>query len=134
MVIESKKVTVHQSVSEVFDFLKDTNNILELMPQDKISDWKSDETSCSFKVQGGIIISFVQVETTAPYRILLKSGERAPFPFTLTITLEEKDGHHTKGFLRFEGEVNMFLKMMSQGPLENLFNFMSEKLRERYAR
>lgn len=134
MVIESKHVTVHQTIREVFDFLKDTNNILELMPQDKISDWKSDELSCSFKVQGGIVISFVQSETEAPTRIFLKSGERAPFPFTLTINLEVKDGHHTKGYLRFDGEVNMFLKMMIQNPLENLFNFMSEKLRERYAK
>ncbi|MGV3631506.1 MAG: hypothetical protein ACO1O6_09870 [Bacteroidota bacterium] len=134
MVIESKKIIVHQTIHEVFDFLKDTNNIFELMPQDKISDWKSDETSCSFKVQGGIIISFVQAETTNPTRILLRSGEKAPFPFTLTVNLEEKDGHHTKGFMRFEGEVNMFLKMMIQNPLENLFNFMSEKLRERYAK
>jgi hypothetical protein len=51
MKIESKKELVNQSIQIVFDFLKDTRNIYELLPQDKISDWKADELSCSFKVQ-----------------------------------------------------------------------------------
>lgn len=130
--IESKKVRVNSPVQHVFDFLRDTNNILHLMPQDKISDWKSDELSCSFKVQGGIIISFVQSEVTEPTRIFLKSGEKAPFPFTLTIFLEDF-GTETEGYLKFDGQVNMFLRMMIEGPLENLFNYMSEKLRTHYA-
>ncbi|MFN5416055.1 MAG: SRPBCC domain-containing protein [Flavobacteriia bacterium] len=132
MVIESNKVIVNQNIQTVFDFLKDTNNIVELLPQDKISDWKSDELNCSFKVQGGIIISFEQVNLEEPTKIFLKSGQKAPFPFTLTIFLEEK-GTETEGFLKFDGEVNMFLKMMVQGPLEHLFNFMSDKLKAKYA-
>lgn len=132
MVIESNKVIVNQNIQTVFDFLKDTNNIVELLPQDKISDWKSDELNCAFKVQGGIIISFEQVSLEEPTKIFLKSGQKAPFPFTLTLSLEEK-GSETEGFLRFEGEVNMFLKMMVQGPLEHLFNFMSDKLKTKYA-
>lgn len=132
MVIESNKVIVNQNIQTVFDFLKDTNNIVELLPQDKISDWKSDELNCSFKVQGGIIISFEQVNLEEPTKIFLKSGQKAPFPFTLTIFLEEK-GNETEGFLKFDGEVNMFLKMMVQGPLEHLFNFMSDKLKAKYA-
>ncbi len=132
MVIESNKVIVNQNIQTVFDFLKDTNNIVELLPQDKISDWKSDELNCSFKVQGGIIISFEQVNLEEPTKIFLKSGQKAPFPFTLTLSLEEKVSE-TEGFLKFEGEVNMFLKMMVQGPLEHLFNFMSDKLKAKYA-
>lgn len=132
MILESNKVTVNQKIDVVFEFLKDTNNILHLLPQDKISDWKSDEVSCSFKVQGGVIISFEQVNLEKPTKIFLKSGEKSPFPFTLTIHLEGK-ANQTEGFLKFDGELNMFLKMMVQAPLENLFNFMSEKLKEYYA-
>ena len=65
--------------------MSDTNNILHLLPQDKISDWKSDKLSCSFKVQGGIIISFLQESVDEPTRIYLKSGEKVPFKFTLTV-------------------------------------------------
>jgi len=131
MIIESNKVTVNAKIEEVFAYLKDTNHIYELMPQDKISDWKSDELSCSFKVQGGIIISFVQTSFEEPVRIDLKSGEKAPFPFLLTIFLEARD-QKTNGYLKFEGEVNMFLKMMVEAPLTNLFNYMSQKLEQKY--
>lgn len=131
MVIESNKVVVNQKINNVFDFLKDTNNIYHLLPQDKVSDWKSDALSCSFKVQGGITISFEQTSVEEPNKIYLKSGEKAPFPFTLTLFLEEK-GNQTEGFLKFDGEVNVFLKMMVQTPLENLFNYMSERLKKHF--
>ena len=52
-------------------------------------DWKSDETSCSFKVQGGIMIPLIQVGLEEPSKIFLKSGPRAPFNFDLTIFLIE---------------------------------------------
>jgi carbon monoxide dehydrogenase subunit G len=132
MIIESTKVIVNQPVESIFTFLKDSNNILHLLPQDKISDWKSDETSCSFKVQGGIIIPLEQVSLEEPSKIFLKSGPKAPFKFDLTIFLIEK-GNETEGYLKFDGEVNAFLKIMIENPLRNLFNSMSEKLKEYYA-
>ena len=127
MIIESTKVTVNQSIGNIFTFLKDSNNILNLLPQDKISDWKSDETSCSFKVQGGVIISLIQDGQEGDSKLFLKSGEKSPFPFRLTIHLDQIDGS-TEGFIHFDGEVNMFLKMMVEKPLTNLFNYMSNKL------
>ena len=133
MKIDSKKELVNCDIQSVFDFLKDTQNIFQLLPQDKISDWKADELSCSFKVQGGIVISFVQTKLEIPSKIYLKSGEKSPFPFNLIITLEEKENNKTEGFLAFDGEVNMFLKMLVESPLKNLFDFMTDKLKEKYA-
>jgi carbon monoxide dehydrogenase subunit G len=132
MKIESKKELVNQSIQIVFDFLKDTRNIYELLPQDKISDWKADELSCSFKVQGGIVISFVQTSVESPTTICLKSGEKAPFPFTLTVNLVQIGENQTEGKLFFDGEVNMFLKMLVEAPLTNLFDFMTNKLKEKF--
>ena len=132
MIIESKKVLVNQKIQTVFDFLKDTNNIQELLPEDKITDWNSNTTSCSFKVQGGIVISFVQTELKEPIEIHMESGEKSPFPFTLVLFLEEK-ADQTEGYLKFEADVNMFLKVMIESPLENLFNYMADKLQKRYS-
>ncbi|MES2588350.1 MAG: SRPBCC domain-containing protein [Bacteroidota bacterium] len=131
MIIESNKVTVNAPIQTVFDFLKDTNNINYLLPQDKITDWKSDELSCSFKVQGGIIISFLQDRIEEPTRIFLKSGEKVPFKFTLTVFFEDK-GDKTEGYLKFDGDVNMFLKMMIEGPLTHLFNTMADNLTKHF--
>lgn len=131
MKLESDKVIVNSSISEIIDFLKNAQNLYELLPKDNISDFKADETQCSFKVQGGFEISLV--ENGVSDNILhLKSGEKTPFPFTLAVTLNAIDDQQTEGFIAFDGEVNMFLKMMVEKPLSNLFNYMSRKLKEKY--
>jgi hypothetical protein len=40
--------------------------------------------------------------------------------------------NQTLGYINFEGEVNPFLKMMVQKPLSNLFNYMSNKMKEKF--
>ena len=131
MKIDSTKVIVNASQQDIFDFLTDSNNIKELLPQDKISDFKSDKEQCSFKVQGGVIISLIQDGNEGLDVIKLKSGEGTPFPFKLFIKTSPL-GERCEGFIHFDGEVNMFLKMMVEKPLTNLFNYMSNKLQEKF--
>ncbi|MFN5147893.1 MAG: hypothetical protein ACK46O_10770 [Flavobacteriia bacterium] len=128
MKIDSTKVVVKASRETVADFLKDSHNLIHLLPQDQISDWKATSEQCSFKVQGGVIISLIQDGNDGNGKIFMKSGEKSPFPFRLTLHLEELDGT-TEGYIAFDGEVNVFLKMMVEKPLTNLFNYMSEKLK-----
>ena len=131
MKIDSTKVIVNASQQDIFDFLTDSNNIKELLPQDKISDFKSDKDQCSFKVQGGVIISLIQDGNDGLDVIKLKSGEGTPFPFKLFIKTSPQEDQ-CEGFIHFDGEVNMFLKMMVEKPLTNLFNYMSNKLQEKF--
>ena len=59
MKIESNRVIVSANQSTVATFLSDAQNLIHLLPQDKISDWKSTASECSFKVQGGVTISLI---------------------------------------------------------------------------
>jgi len=131
MIIDSEKVKVNASQIEICDFLKDSNNLIHLLPQDNISDFKSTVEECSFKVQGGVIISLIQDGVEGDSKLFLKSGEKSPFPFKLTIQLSQVD-NETEGYIHFDGEVNMFLKMMVEKPLTNLFNYMSNKLQAHF--
>lgn len=131
MIIDSTKVNVSASKEDICNFLTDMNNMIHLLPQDKISDFKSTTEDCSFKVQGGVIISLVLTGTEGNDKIFMKSGEKAPFPFTLSVNLNELDDN-TEGFIHFDGEVNMFLKMMVEKPLTSLFNYMSNKIKEHF--
>ena len=131
MTLDSEKVIVRETPANICAFLKDANNLIHLLPQDNISDFKSTEEDCSFKVQGGITISLVQDGTEGSNKVFLKSGEKSPFPFRLTINLTETDDG-TEGDIHFDGEVNMFLKMMVEKPLGNLFNYMSKKLKAHF--
>lgn len=131
MILESTKVIVNASPETVFEFLSDANNLIHILPQDKISDFKSSTEECSFKVQGGVTISLIEDGRLAGEELYLKSGASSPFPFRLSIRLAAVEGG-CEGYIHFDGQVNMFLKMMVEKPLTNLFNFMSQKLCDYY--
>lgn len=125
--IESKKVSVSAPASEVFKFLTDLNNIEKLLPIDKISEWKSDGQTCSFKVQKAYQIGFSLAESEPHQSIQYKSTEGTPFPFDLNVALHENDGQ-TEAQLLCNAEINKFLEMLVKSPLKNLFDYMADKL------
>ena len=127
MKIKADNVVVNADQATVRAFLGDSNNMEHLLPQDKISDFKATKEECSFKVQGGITISLVQDGDNGSNELYMKSGAKSPFPFKLTIHMNENGGT-TEGHIAFDGEVNAFLKMMVERPLTNLFNYMSKQL------
>ncbi|MFK8044169.1 MAG: hypothetical protein AB8B72_01640 [Crocinitomicaceae bacterium] len=127
-IIESKHVTINVSQKVVFDFLNDFNNIEKLLPADKISDWQSTVDDCSFKIQNAAVIPLVKSSTEPNTKIDIVSGEKAPFPFTLEVFINEKDAV-TEGYLLFKGDINMFLKMMVVKPLTHLFDHMADQLK-----
>jgi len=131
MQLISNEVEIHVNPLQVLDFISIPSNIEKLLPLDKISDFKSDESMCSFKVQGGIIITLVQNGREENVKLFLKSGEKSPFPFSLTIHAEPTNTG-TKGYIEFNGEVNAFLKLMVEKPLSALFNYMSDKLKDQF--
>lgn len=131
MKIDSTKVIVNASQEIVMNFLSDARNIEYLLPTDKISDFKATAEECSFKVQGGVIISLIQDGKKDHSELYLKSGKGTPFPFRLTIFLNDIE-KLTEGYIHFDGEVNMFLKMMVEKPLTSLFNYMSNKLKSHF--
>ena len=132
MKIESVTVEVQSDQENIFQFLTDSNNILHLLPQDKITDWQASSTECSFKVQGGVIISLLQDGNQGLDKVFMKSGPNSPFPFRLTLNIM-KEENCVKGNIQFDGEVSMFLKLIVEKPLTNLFNHMSEKLKEQFS-
>jgi hypothetical protein len=132
MTIKGNTVVVEAERPEIFKFLGDSNNIIHLLPQDKISDFKSTDEMCSFKVQGGVMISLIQDGTEGQDILFMKSGEKSPFPFRLGIHMKDLGGK-TEGFIQFDGQVNAFLKMMVERPLSALFNHMSSKLVEQFS-
>ena len=127
-VIKTDKVKLSSSAETVFKYLEDFNNLNQLIPVDKISDWKSDFDNCSFKIQNAATIALKKESVEPNSKINIVSGEGAPFKFTLVAHIEE-DGSGSNAHLVFDGEINPFLKMMVVKPLENLFNFMTERLK-----
>ena len=127
MKIKSKEGNITRPAAEVFDYLSDMNNFKNLLPQDKISEWESDMDSCSFKIQGATTISFVKESVESPNHIHMVSGDNSPFAFTLDVYLNEEGGS-TVGHQIFEADINMFMKMLVEKPLQNLFDYIVDQL------
>jgi len=132
MIIESEKTVVKATQEEVYKFLANAENIESLLPKEEIKEFKGTPTECSFKVQGGITISLIQEELKPKEKIIMKSGEKSPFPFKLYVHMNDVEGG-TEGYIVFDGEVNAFLKMMVKKPLTNLFNYMSNALGKQFS-
>lgn len=125
--IESKEVSVSAPISTCYNFLLDLNNYELLLPQDKVSHWESTEKECSFKIQNTYKLSLIYKESTPETSVLVVSGPDSPFKFELHINLEENDGR-TNAQLVCNADINPFLKMMVQKPLNNLFDYMADRL------
>lgn len=125
--IESKRVAIARPAEELYAFLQDMHNFEQLLPQGRISEWKSDGTSCSFKVQGAATIGLELDGGTAPTLLKMKATDRSPFPFTLDVHMREDDGV-TTAWQVFNGELNPFIRMMVEKPLQNLFDHIADKL------
>ena len=125
--IESKHVDIARPAQEIHGFLQDMNNFHQLLPQERISDWKSDGTSCSFKVQGAATIGLRLEEAPSPDIVRMRSTERSPFPFTLDVHLDGSNGS-TQAYQVFEADLNPFIRMMVEGPLKNLFDHIADRM------
>ena len=125
--IESKQVDIPRSAGDLYTFLQDMNNFHQLLPQERISDWKSDGRSCSFKVQGAATIGLELDGGNEPDLVKMKATERSPFPFTLDVHLTETDGV-TKAWQEFNADLNPFIKMMLEKPLKNLLDHIADRM------
>ncbi len=125
--IQSKTVAIARPAEALIRFLQDMTNFQQLLPQDRISEWKSDGKSCSFKVQGAATIGLELDGGTPNSLVRMKSTDRSPFAFTLDVHLAEK-GEGTEAYQLFQADLNPLLKMMVEKPLQNLFDHIADKM------
>ncbi|MGB0403577.1 MAG: hypothetical protein ACPGEG_05720 [Salibacteraceae bacterium] len=130
--IKSKEVQINSGSLDIYNFLSDLNNLQNLMPEDKVLNWKSDKETCSFTIKGLSGIGMKKESGTEGEKVHIVSHGKNPFDFTLDIDLKEANGS-TKAQLTFDGNMNFMIQTMASGPLTNLFNMMADKLVSKFA-
>ena len=124
---KSEEVKVNSTAKPVFDFLSNLNNLEQLMPLDKISEWQSSESECSFKIQNLGRIGFKHDNFTEPSQIKLASISDKPFKFSMVFNIID-DGEISKAQIIVNADLNPMLKMMAEKPLTAFFNSIAKKL------
>ncbi|MFN4122876.1 MAG: SRPBCC family protein [Flavobacteriales bacterium] len=130
MRIESTWKEVNTNPQTVFEWLSDMNNVGKLMPS-QITNWKSDQESCSYTINGMADINMKIDEKRPTELIKMISFGKNPFSFEMNINIKPK-GEHTDVQLTFNGDVNPFLKMMVEKPLSNFIDLLGTNLQKQF--
>ena len=122
--IRSRSVHVAIGAEALRAFLVDLRNLEEMLPQDKVSSFSGSEDAVSFKVQGGLEIRLTRVGTAFEGPRLRLQGGGAPFAFHLDMMVEESGDGATASVV-CEADLNPFMKMMAEKPLQSIFQGMA---------
>ena len=128
--IESEKVFISKSPTDVFSFLSDFNNYKLLMPE-QVVDWKSTIDECSFTIKGMASLGMKIAEKKPVSEIKIIKNGKAPFDFELCCLIESSDENQNQCYLQlfFDADLNPFLKMMAEIPLKNFLNILVNNFR-----
>lgn len=129
--IRSRSVEVAASAAELRDHLSDLRNLEALLPQDKVKGFSGHAESVAFKIQGGLEIRLTRMAEAFDGDTLRLTGGGAPFAFHLDLHVEES-GEAAKAFVVCEADLNPFMKMMAQKPLEALFQHIAGAVEARF--
>lgn len=128
---ESSHFNISQANNSVAEFLAVPANLHEILPQDRIEDWKSDAGKCSFKIKGLANIS-LKLVSNEPYRVVYASDSNKPFSFELVINLEPTGDQSCDLSASFDADVNSFMGAMLKSPLTNFLNSLGEALKQKF--
>ena len=121
----SPEVIVNKSAEDLFDEISDLNNLKNIMPS-AVKDFKSTETSCSFKMQGMPELALKITEKTKFSKISLTAID-SQTPFSLDCLITEK-GEQCQAKLVINAELNMMMKMMIEKPLNRFLDVLANKM------
>lgn len=127
MNLESNKVTVKKSATELVAFLSNVKNFEQLMP-DNISKFEViRENAFVFALKGMPEIALEIKESLPPRKVVL-GAISDKLPFTLTVDIEEINEQTSDAQLYFEGEFNAMMAMMVKGPISKFLETLSNNL------
>jgi len=123
----SPEVIVNRSAEDFFIKIGDLNNLKEIMPS-SIKDFRSTETTCSFKMKGMPALNLALKEKKPFSKIsLTANGSQVPFSLDCFIT---KKGDKCQARLEINAELNMMMKMMVEKPLNQFLNVLASKMEQ----
>lgn len=124
---KSTEVTIQKKQEDLFNFLSDFSNFGKLMPE-QVTDWTSNETECSFNIQGMASLQMKMIEKKPHNLIVMESFGKTPIKFKLNVSIENSGSDLSKVIVSIDADLNPMLKMMLDKPLSNLVEKLALKI------
>lgn len=129
--IKSKNIAVNASAARVYDFISDFNNMEKLMPE-KVVDWKSTMTTCTFTIQGMATLNMKQGQNKSNEQVQMIADGKNPFQYDLNTFISSQGEDASEIYLQLNADLNPMLAMMAKKPLENFVNILAEELAKQF--
>jgi hypothetical protein len=110
----------------LYEYMSDFNNFKHLLPTEKIENFTCSNDQCSFGIKGMAPLTIKLKNKINPSQITFETSGLAKFIFTLHIHFLENQSSN----VQLEGDMNPFIKVMTEKPLNDLINVMALKLSE----
>lgn len=129
--LTSNTQIVQTSASRVFEFLSDFNNLEKLMPE-RVTNWSSTMSNCSFTIQGMATLNMKQGDNKPDSLVQMIAHGQNPFQYDLNTHIEALDENQCKVQIVFNADMNPMLAMMAKGPLKNFINLLVAELAKQF--
>ncbi|MBF0695419.1 MAG: SRPBCC family protein [Flavobacterium sp.] len=129
MKIETPKVQVQKSATELFNSLGDVSNFEKLMPDNIAKFEVLGDESFVFGLKGMPEIKLKVKEKVAPNKIVLASASDK-LAFALIANITEVSANASEVGLSFEGEFNAMMGMMIKGPITKFMESLSSNMQK----
>ncbi len=130
MKFTSKTITANCTQQEAFEYITDLNNFENLLPTERLSDFKSTKDVCSFKAQGSFFVSLSVDKATEYEQVVFKTSDDSALKFTLEVNLKDMGDGTTEVSQVCNADLNPFLKMVIEKPLTKLFDYIADRMAE----
>jgi carbon monoxide dehydrogenase subunit G len=130
MKLESKVGKKADTDEQIYNFLTNFDNFKDLIPPDKVTDWESDETSCTFTVEPLGKTGF-QILEKEPFKLIkLSSKDQTQYDFKFWIQLKALSENETAIKLTMDVDINPMMAMMAKGPLKKFLDTLVERMEQ----
>ncbi|MDA0912720.1 MAG: hypothetical protein O2818_02770 [Bacteroidetes bacterium] len=130
--IESPSVTAGVSSEEFFHWMMDLAHLGPLMPEEYVQQFKGEGEACTFSVKGGFSFSLRRIEAEPFRKIMLESQKPSPIRFNMEIRMDEINESSCKVQVYCHAELNPFMKMMVEQPLNGIFAGIVNAVEEQF--
>jgi len=129
--LTSKTQKVQASSAKVFEFLADFNNLEKLMPE-KVTNWDSTMTNCSFTIQGMATLNMKRGDNKTDSLVQMIAHGKNPFHYDLNNYIKSTGDNECEVHIVFNADMNPMLAMMAKKPLENFINILVAELAKQF--
>ena len=130
---EGPKIDLGITPEDLKSEITNLENLGALLPEGSVKDYSADGDKCSFKVNGGVVVSLVMDASAQTGDVLLKLNTFAPTPvkFSLEVKATATDAG-CNCYVRSDADVNPFTRMMVEPALKSLFEEISKGMQAKY--